>query len=85
MFWSVTYLHRRYYQHKLRILKNIFSRLKGLNYSDEKNHKPRKRSNSLPIPKIEVTEHDVEDKVVPERLPNILESRKESYSYERYQ
>ena len=44
IFWSVTYLHRR---------------LKGLNFNPlVEPVVPRKRSNSLPVPKIEVTSHE---------------------------
>ena len=37
IFWSVTYLHRR---------------LKGLNFNPAEEPTPRKRSNSLPVPKV---------------------------------
>ena len=60
------------------ITKTNIPRLKGLNYNNETNQKPRKRSNSLPIPKIEVTVHDSNEKTGLEKLPNIPESKQES-------
>ena len=46
IFWAVTYLHRR---------------LKGLHYTGQgqAGPRPRKRSNSLPVPKIEVGHHNL--------------------------
>ena len=57
-----------------------YLRLKGLNYTQDNDPQPRKRSNSLPVPKIEVTSHDTtKDKTdIKEKLPNILESKAES-------
>ena len=63
---------------------HMLLRLRGLNYNNEINPKPRKRSNSLPIPKIEVTAYDSNGKTTPEKLPNISESRQESCPGERY-
>ena len=65
------------YSHKL-------LRLRGLNYNNEHNPKPRKRSNSLPIPNIEVTAYDSNGKTSPEKLPDISESKQESGPGERY-
>ena len=62
----------------------MLPRLRGLNYNNEHNPKPRKRSNSLPIPKIEVTAYDSNGKTTPEKLPNISESKQESGPGERY-
>ena len=63
---------------------HMLLRLRGLNYNNEHNPKPRKRSNSLPIPKIEVTAYDSNGKTTPEKLPNISESKQESGPGERY-
>lgn len=52
---------------------NIF-RLKGLNYTPDEDPQPRKRSNSLPVPKIEVTSHEMIKMDFKEKLPNIEES-----------
>ena len=52
--------------------------MRGLNYNSDNNPKPRKRSNSLPIPKIEVTTYDTNANNTPEKLPHILESKEES-------
>ena len=62
----------------------MLPRLRGLNYNNEHNPKPRKRSNSLPIPKIEVTAYDSNGKTTPEKLPNISESKQDSGPGERY-
>ena len=64
VFWAVTYLHRR---------------LKGLNFSPDTEPQPRKRSNSLPVPKIEVTSHEAKSQAEPkEKLPNIAEGTVET-------
>ena len=63
---------------------HMLPRLRGLNYNNEHNPKPRKRSNSLPIPKIEVTAYDSNGKTTPEKLPNISESKQDSGPGERY-
>ena len=55
--------------------------LKGLNFSPEADPQPRKRSNSLPVPKIEVTSHECKDKTgAKDTLPNIDEDRSEALS-----
>ena len=54
-----------------------------MNYSNENNPKPRKRSNSLPIPKIEVTTYDSNENNTTEKLPDISESKHESSTDER--
>ena len=64
VFWAVTYLHRR---------------LKGLNFSPDTEPQPRKRSNSLPVPKIEVTSHEAKSQAeTKEKLPNIAEGTVET-------
>ena len=63
IFWSVTYLHRR---------------LKGLNFNPGEEPTPRKRSNSLPVPKIEITSHESSQADQPDKLPHITESILES-------
>ena len=66
VFWAVTYLHRR---------------LKGLNFSPDTEPQPRKRSNSLPVPKIEVTSHESKNQAdVKEKLPDIAEGVVETIS-----
>ena len=67
IFWSVTYLHRR---------------LKGLNFNPSEEPTPRKRSNSLPVPKIEITSHESSQSEQPDKLPNITESVLESHQLE---
>ena len=63
IFWSVTYLHRR---------------LKGLNFKPSVEPAPRKRSNSLPVPKIEITSHETSQPEQHDKLPGIPETRLES-------
>ena len=63
IFWSVTYLHRR---------------LKGLNFKPSVEPAPRKRSNSLPVPKIEITSHETSQPEHQDKLPDIAESKLES-------
>ena len=67
IFWSVTYLHRR---------------LKGLNFNPAEEPTPRKRSNSLPVPKIEITSHEASQSEQPDKLPHITESILESHQPE---
>ena len=86
IFWAVTYLHRRSTITSFLIkfnFSNIF-RLRGLNYNRDNNPKPRKRSNSLPIPKIEVTTYDTNANNTPEKLPHIVESKEESITNEMH-
>ena len=49
-----------------------------MNYNNDNNPKPRKRSNSLPIPKIEVTTYDTNANNTPEKLPYISEAKEEA-------
>ena len=63
--------------------------MKGFNYTQDNEPQPRKRSNSLPVPKIEVTVHESNKEKIEqqkEMLPNIIETRVESFgqSSERF-